>query len=428
MYDINPNIIPSYKLFAGPLTEKNLNAIYGVGTATSDAIVNYENPAKTVGYKENVPIAIYTLDPPGSMEGDSIMWKCEAELRRVVDTNPGGVFGVKRRFTKMRQGVLPWGGFNVYQAIYDLEYYRVNPAYAPTYPSFSFGVAFTYQGDHVSGGVEGTWTLTQGSGSTCTQTISSDKKLVLTQTVFSADSYTYNATNLGLSTVAYPKLRVRFKTTGNATARVDATFSSGSQTVMAEASSATFLTVECALTTSKTLDHINLYCCDGTGTVTYDFVQIYSGTYIIPVVTKLDPPFILNDAISEMPSRSGSSTQGLGSKSVEVNMEVDLDMETASFTGSTQTGGLTWKRPQSSTSKTDANNQDVFMEQLHLGGINQAFTWLKLGNPAMQFKARLEQVSPSYSGESGKIMLTWREYRNGSAINETTVERFGLNL
>jgi hypothetical protein len=416
MYDIDPNIIPSQKLFAGPLSEKNLNAVFAVGTASSLPEHNFEHV--TSSYLETVPITIYANDPEGSMEGTKIRWTCEAELRRVVEANYGGSLGVLRRFKSIKQAVLPQGGWNIYSATYDLEYRRVNPNYAPTYPAFSYGIAFTYQGDHVAGGAEGTWTLSAGSGSTCTQTITSDKKLYLNQTVFSADSSTVHGTSLGLSSTVYKRIRIRFKTSGSVAAKVVLGFSSGTQTVLAETVSTTFTVVDVAITDSKTINTITLYCCDGTGTVSYDFIQIYTGTYIIPVCTKLDPPFTLNDAVSEMPGRSGSSTQGLGSKSIEVSMDIDLDMEPVA---------LTWKRPQTVSSKTDANNQDIFMEQLHLSGINQAFTWLDLGNPAMQFKARLVGVQPSYSKDA-RLTLLWREFRNGSATIESTIERFGLNL
>jgi hypothetical protein len=64
----------------------------------------------------------------------------------------------------------------------------------------------------------------------------------------------------------------------------------------------------------------------------------------------------------------------------------------------------------------------------HRGSFYENWTWLDLGNPAMQFKARLIEMHPSYTGESGRVRLVWREYRHGGASGETASERFGLTL
>jgi hypothetical protein len=339
------------------------------------------------------------------------------EIKHVFTDYPFGSF---RTITDAKSVPHDMGGFTMYSMEFTITYERINDDYTPTYPTFDYGIAFIYEGDRLTGGSEGTWTLSQGAGSTCAQTITSDNNLYLDQTVYGADSYTYNATNLGLSSTLYYKLRVRFKTSGNAKARVDLTYSDASTAqVMAETASATFTTVVCGITASKTTDHINLYCCDGVGTVTYDFVEIFSDIYVLPNCTMLEPPVMVNDAVIEIPGRVGSVNQVLGSQSMEVTMECDLDMEPAA---------LTWKRPQTTTPKTDVNNQDVLLETHHRGSFYEDWTWLDLGEPAMQFKARLIEMRPSYSSEQGKLRLVWREYRHGSASGETANERFGLSL
>jgi hypothetical protein len=111
---------------------------------------------------------------------------------------------------------------------------------------------------------------------------------------------------------------------------------------------------------------------------------------------------------------------------MEVTMECDLDMQP--WTGDASNTQISWKRPQTNGTKTDVNNQDVLLETHHRGSFYEDWTWIDLGEPAMQFKARLIEMRPSYSGEQGKLRLVWREYRHGNASGETANERFGLSL
>ena len=74
----------------------------------------------------------------------------------------------------------------------------------------------------------------------------------------------------------------------------------------------------------------------------------------------------------------------------------------------------------------------VCLEYVHIhymGADNDyPWAWLKLGDPDMQFKAELIEVRPSLTGEEGMIDLVWREYRHGTASDETYTERFGIGL
>jgi hypothetical protein len=368
-------------------------------------------------FEESVPITVCAIDKAG-ITATNLNEQAEQEIRRIVSTYP---LGSIREITSSKPAEIDLGETKLYTQTVTISYTRVNDDYTPTYPVFDYGIAFIYEGDRVSGGSEGTWTLSAGAGSTCTQTITSDNNLYLNQTVFGADSSTINGTNLALSyTTTYKKVRWRYKTSGAATAKIVLTFSDAStQTVLAESVSGTFTMGTETITTGKTVDHITLYACDGVGTVTYDFVEIYTGSYILPNCTVIEPPVMVNDALIEIPGRVGSVNQVLGSQSMEVTMECDLDMEPAA---------LTWKRPQTTAGKTDVNNQDVLLELHHRGSFYENWTWLDIGNPAMQFKARLIEMHPSYTGESGKVRLKWREYRHGGASGETASERFGLSL
>jgi hypothetical protein len=172
--------------------------------------------------------------------------------------------------------------------------------------------------------------------------------------------------------------------------------------------------------TGKTIQQIYLWICDGVGEVRYDYIKFYKGTYTIPVVTKMPTPQKLKDVITEIPGMSGNFTDELGTDLLEVTMTCDLDLEPTS---------VLWKRPQT-TGVDDYNNTDIFYETQHDSGREAAsvWTWLNLGNPAMQFKARLIDIQPDFSGGQGAITLLWREYRHGTAADESAIERYGLNL
>lgn len=394
---------------------KTVDGIFSIDKTNAEPL--YTRDKRIYAFKETTPITCYAVNK-ATVTATNLVEKMEQEIRRIATTYP---LGSVRKISTITNAPVNLNGLTIYSCTVNIEYKRANDDYTPATPTFDYGIAFIYEGDRLAGGSEGTWTLTQGAGSTCAQSISSDNNLVLTQTVFSADSYTYNDTNLGLSSTLYYKYRARFKTTSNAKARVDITFSDASSaTVMSEtASVGAFTTVYGGITTGKTIDHINLYCCDGTGTVTYDFFEIFTDIYVLPNCTILEPPVMVNDAVLDVPGRVGSVTQILGSQLMEVTMECDLDMEPAA---------VTWKRPQASTPKTDYNNQDILLETHHRGSFYENWTWLDLGDPTMQFKARLVEMRPSYTGEAGKLRLVWREYRHGDAAGETVTERFGLSL
>lgn len=130
---------------------------------------------------------------------------------------------------------------------------------------------------------------------------------------------------------------------------------------------------------------------------------------------------LVNDAVIESLGRVGSVDQSLGAKSMEIVTEHDLDMDPVA---------LTWRLPQATSSKSSdyPNNQDLIAELHHRGSFYEDWTWLDLGKPAMQFKARIVEMTPNYSGEQGRIRLKWREYRHGTASGETYQERFGTKL
>ena len=400
---------------------KAVDLVFSVGKEQATAKTTYNHTI--YAFEESMPITLYAVNKSG-LTATNLIEQAEQEIRHIVTDYP---LGSVRGISSVKHDPVDLGECTLYSTTVTIRYTRANDDYTPTAPTFAHGIAFTYEGDRVAGGVEGTWTLTQGGGSTCTQTVTSDNNLYLNQTVFGADSSTVNGTNLSLPTNTYTKLRWRYKTSGNATAKIILTFNdTTTQTILAESASSTFTVGSASITAAETLDHITLFCCDGVGTVTYDYVQVYAGTFVLPNCVQLDPPAKLKDVIIPIPGMSGDLSHALGSELLEVTMECDLDMEP--WSGDVTDTKISWKRPQTTGTKTDANKTDVFYEQLHLSGINEAWTWLDIGAPTMQFKARLTEIHPSYSGEQGRVTLVWREYRHGSANSESTSERFGLGL
>jgi len=398
---------------------KAVDGVVAVGTPDTEPLLDHRG--YIYAYREQVPLEIFTCDKSG-VTGTNLRWSIENELRRIVETYPLGSYRTLRRMSDAERDM---GGWKLYSVRYVLDYTRVSDDYAPTAPTFTHGVAFTYEGDRVADGAEGTWALTDG-GSTVTQTINNERNLYLDLTAFVNDAYTKNGDNLNLSTSTYKRIRFRYKTTGDAKAKIivgdDDAYA---QTVLSETAASTWAVGDVALTTAKTLDHINLHACDGVGTVTYDYVQIYTGNYIIPVVESISPPFMVNDADLPIFGRSGTHTQAGGTQSMRINMVVNLRFEP---------GSIHWRRDadggQDGAKDGDYNDTDVFLETMHLGGISSQclWVWLDLGEPSMQFKARLKEIRPNYGGDVYKAELVWEEYRHGTAASESTSERFGFSL
>jgi hypothetical protein len=157
-----------------------------------------------------------------------------------------------------------------------------------------------------------------------------------------------------------------------------------------------------------------------TGTVDYEFVQIYKGSFIFPNVVEMEPPMMVEDVQIPIPGRSGDLTQIMGNKLLEVNMTVDTEIEP-------EPTGLSWKR------SGDYNNIDVLLDNCLEGGQtntqgSRIWEWLDLGNPTIQMKMRLVEVTPSYRGDNGLVRLKFREYRLGGANDvESIIERFSLD-
>jgi hypothetical protein len=390
---------------------KNIDLVFSISKEDAKPRLNYEH--YPYAFDETVSITVYAVNKSG-ITATNLIEQAEQEIRHVVTDHP---LGSIRSIESITHKPVDLGSTTLYSTTVKIKYTRINDDLVPTYPTVTYGSDFIYEGDKLDGGAEGTWWLATG-GSTITQTIDSENNVDLNLTTYVDDAYMSNGTDLRLSTTVYPRIRFAYKTTGNAQAKIIIVFSDATlQTVLAAASSTIWVVGDVALTAAKTVDHIHFYAATGVGHVYYDFAQIYKGNYVLPNVVNLAPPVVMNEAVIEVPGRFGSIDQVLGTKSMEVTLTCDLDMEPPL---------LTWKRPQTSTPKTDYNNLDILLELLHYQ--TQLWQWLDLGNPSLQMKVRLVELRPALTGESNRVELVFREYRHGTAGNMTATERWGLSL
>jgi hypothetical protein len=396
---------------------KEVDLIFSIGKKAAQALEDYLH--YPYAFIETVPITLYAVNKSG-LTATNLLEQAEQEIRHIATHYPVVAGASIRSIDASEYKQENLGGAKLWTCTVTIKYKRANDDYVPSTPTISYGSYWTFDCDHTSGGIEGTWTFTQGAGSTATQA-ANVYGLDLNCTVFGADSSTVNGTNIGVSSTTYTTIRWSYKTTGDSTAKIIITFSDAStQTVLSETASSTYTVDSATITSGKTIDHITLYNCDGVGHVYYRFLQICKGTYIFPNVVDLKGPFHINVADIAVPGRQGNITQIMGSGLEEYELTCDLDIEHSN---------LTWKRPQTSSSKTDYNNDDIFRQLTHFtpAASYGVWEWLDLGDPTVQMRVNVLERQPDF-GEGKLLKLKVREYRPLGAGYESYIERYGLNL
>lgn len=147
-------------------------------------------------------------------------------------------------------------------------------------------------------------------------------------------------------------------------------------------------------------------------TITWGPSATPTGTYEFPNITYRSVPAKVNNTNLDIIRRMGSITQKLGAPDYIVTIKADLDMEPAN---------KTWRRAQSSASKTDTVNwqavQDIFFNGQY--DTTQAYQTLKLYGSTIP--VTVEEVTPEetengwvltmklclYSATSGTAYKTW---------------------
>jgi hypothetical protein len=375
---------------------------------------------KPYGFVETVPITIYALDS-AYINATRIIEMAEQEIRRIATTYP---YGSIRQIETASYKTEDLGIMKLYSATVNIRYTRTNDDYTPTAPSITYGHGYLNDFTTLSGtGYE--WTETQ-DGSTGTFELYLDDYLHLNVSAAVGNKIYYVTLDdaIGASTSTYTTIYVRYRTGTSIKAKVIAVFSDAStQTVLNDTTSTTYQVAKVTLTAGKTLNYIRLYANGATGNVFYDYVLVCKGTYILPNLTALTPSTMLNDANIPIPGRAGTETQGLGMGDYEATLTCDLDVEPTA---------LTWKRPQTTTPKTDYNNIDV-LEEIHVKHadpvLNEPWQWITVDEK--QFKARITRLNPDYNGDNNTVSFVVREVRVSGALedsHESITERYGKNL
>jgi len=400
-----PPFAPLTRIIFSP---KNVDGIRTVHTPTSEALHDWKK--EIYAYKETVPVTLDAFTKQG-ITADKLRWKMEQDLRNTVELYPmlgaTGYGSAVRMLPRMIPVERNLGMLKVSSVKYDLEYKRSDDNYTSDV-ALSYGAGWEYDGLRLAGGAEGTWTLTAG-GSTVTQSVTINMgSVTLALTVFVGDAYTSSGTNLGLSTTLYKKIRFRYKTTSNSTAKIILEFSdAATQTVLAETAAAIWTTTTVSLTAAKTLDHIHLYCCDGTGTVQYDWIEIYAADFTFPNVTDIRFVPSSRNITLGIPSGMVLGHQNLGADPASIEIDCDLDMETATYD---------WTRAG------DSDKGEVFLDILHNQSVDAPWQWLTWGNKGMQFV--IDDVR--FDEMRGTCTVSGHEYSDSNKATESYSERWNL--
>jgi hypothetical protein len=254
------------------------------------------------------------------------------------------------------------------------------------------------------------YTLTTGGGSTVTATQDSNKNLDLNCTVYGADSYFTNNTNLGLATLIYTTVLYAVKTTGSAKAKIIATFSDAStQTILAATSFTSWTVGSATLTSAKILDHLSFYQTTATGHVYYDFALVCKGIFTFPQYTKLTWSMKNRYNNTQAPSRLGRRKAWMGADETVVMIDGDVDANRA-----------TWKRSLYYIAA------DVFND-IHHNASSEPWQFFK--SDRGQFKAVVEELTFTEAPDNHYLAvfaMTISEYSASNLNMYTLQERIGL--
>jgi len=109
---------PPYPLKLVFFGDKDIDIVFSVDTPTTTPKLDWDGTI--IGYRETVPISIYTVDKTG-ITGTELRWKAEAELRRIVETYPMGSYRSLDRVAKNDKWM---GGWILHSVTYNLTYER----------------------------------------------------------------------------------------------------------------------------------------------------------------------------------------------------------------------------------------------------------------------------------------------------------------
>ena len=270
-------------------------------------------------------------------------------------------------------------------------------------------------------------------GNTVTTTVGSCFTLTVTATAGNFAAYislpAENAvSNLSLNSSIYTKIRWRYKTSGTNKAKIVLVFSTWDyadsaavniaagkgQEVLADSSSSTWAVGSATITTGKTIDHIRLHADHGAGAdcVYYDWVMIYKNDFVFPNVTDIRVDVTSRNVNLGIPSGMVLGTQNLGADPATIELDCDLDMETATYD---------WTRAG------DTLKDEVFLDILQ-GQASYPFQWLTWGHTTGNLDRGVRVALDGAPLRNRDNMLTLRmiEYSESDKSTETYKERWNI--
>jgi hypothetical protein len=93
---------PDYPFLEVMYGGKNVDVVFSIDQSMAEPKVDWDGTI--YGYREQVPITLYAVTKQGRA-GPKILWQGEAELRRIVETNPTGSYRSIRRVASRNQAL-----------------------------------------------------------------------------------------------------------------------------------------------------------------------------------------------------------------------------------------------------------------------------------------------------------------------------------
>ncbi|MFA5365195.1 MAG: hypothetical protein WC325_08460 [Candidatus Bathyarchaeia archaeon] len=256
------------------------------------------------------------------------------------------------------------------------------------------------------------WTTEGGSGNTVAATFGYKGDYLDLNCTVATGAKTYyiqNNTNIGLSTIIYPTILFRYMTTSNAKAKIVAVFSDAStQTILDDTENTSWTASKATLTTSKTLDHLQLYADSGTGHVYYDFTLVCTGQFTFPQWTRLNVQLPNFYSKTRIPSKVTNRNSYMGADDAQVTLNGDIDDQNTD-----------WIIAYSTVA-------DILFILQHRA-YSEPFQWFN--SDRGNFKVVIDNAEMSEEANSiykYSYILMMHEYSRANKANEYYQQRFGL--
>lgn len=421
--------------FAFP--EYNIDRIFD--DKTIDLIVSVEaldgialylhSGANIYAFKENIRIHFNAVDKTG-ITAVNLLDKAKQEFYKELNLHGKIAGSFRMSETHKDNPVRMSNGQLLYGFYVDLSYKRANENFVATHPNISYGTAWCYDGNRIAGSTEGTlgeWE--DGLAGSFSIDPNYGLKIVTTgEATGNKDYHVYTGTgddpdtSLGINTTLYPNIRYRYKSDGTAKAELAVGYTDSSwDTILSNGTNTSWTVGTGTLDTGKTLKVIDFITNNAAGTVYWDFIQVFKGTYILPNVINLKVKSEADNTRIASPGYYGRKTSKQGTNDIKIEMLCDTDMESTS---------LSWFKPQTSTA-TDYNPTDTLLD-INLTGYTAyggaPWEWLDCGTPAQQFKVTLDTLDTDYKGDGSTAQIIFNERRIRSAKYESINERTGRSL